>query len=196
MLPVGEWTGTSIGSIPIGQGIAVTAMQMLGAFNVIANDGEYVAPKLVLGSVDADGARHDTPPSASEQVVSESTANAVRDMMVAVVESGTGQEAAIEGYSVAGKTGTARKPQETGNYKDEAGNYHYVTTFAGFVPAEDPQLSIIVVIDEPQANTFASAVSAPVFAELARYGLRHFDIPPPAQPLVSSVPEPTVGGGP
>jgi cell division protein FtsI (penicillin-binding protein 3) len=167
-------------------------MQMLSAFNVIANGGEYVAPKLVLGSIDADGERHDTPPSATSRVVSQETANAVRDMMVAVVENGTGQEAAIDGYSVAGKTGTARKPQANGGYQDAAGNYHYVSSFAGFVPAEDPQLSIIVVIDEPSNNIYASDVAAPVFARLARYGLREFRIPPPAQPLVSSVPDPTV----
>jgi cell division protein FtsI (penicillin-binding protein 3) len=191
LLDPARWSGTSIGSIPIGQGIAVTAMQMLAAYNVIANDGVYVAPRLVLGTIDADGRRHDASPPASERVVSETTARAVRDMMVAVVDAGTGRQAAIDGYRVAGKTGTARKPQDNGTYEDAAGNYHYVTTFAGFVPAQDPQLSIIVVIDEPSASTYASAVSAPVFAELARYGLRQFRIPPPAEPYVSSVPAPT-----
>lgn len=191
MLPVDDWSGTSIGSIPIGQGIAVTAMQMLAAYNVIANGGVYVEPSLVLGSIDADGNRIDAAPPASQRVVSESTADAVRDMMVAVVDAGTGQEAAIDGYSVAGKTGTARKPQDNGTYQDAAGNYHYVTTFAGFVPAQDPQLSIIVVIDEPSTSTYASHVSAPVFATLAQYALRQFRIPPPAEPFVSSVPEPT-----
>jgi cell division protein FtsI (penicillin-binding protein 3) len=167
-------------------------MQMLSAYNVIANEGVYVEPRLVAGTVDSDGARHDIASAAGERVVSEGTARAVRDMMVAVVDAGTGQQAAIDGYSVAGKTGTARKPQANGTYQDEAGNYHYVTTFAGFVPAQDPQLSIIVIVDEPSNSTYASAVSAPVFAELARYGLRHLRIPPPAQPLVSSVPAPVV----
>jgi cell division protein FtsI (penicillin-binding protein 3) len=190
--PVEDWSGTSIGSIPIGQGIAVTAMQMLGAYNVIANEGVYVEPRLVSGTVDSEGTRHDMAAGTGERVVSEGTARAVRDMMVAVVDAGTGQEAAIDGYAVAGKTGTARKPQANGTYQDGAGNYHYVTTFAGFVPAQDPQLSIIVVVDEPSNSTYASAVSAPVFAELARYGLRHLRIPPPAQPLVSTVPAPVV----
>jgi cell division protein FtsI (penicillin-binding protein 3) len=191
MLPVDEWSGTSIGSIPIGQGIAVTPMQMLSAYNVIANGGVYVEPRLVLGTIDADGHRVDAAPSGSERVVSETTAGAVRDMMVAVVEAGTGRQAAIDGYAVAGKTGTARKPQDNGTYQDAAGHYHYVTTFAGFVPAQDPQLSIIVVIDEPSASTYASAVSAPVFAELAQYALRQFRIPPPAEPFASAVPAPT-----
>jgi cell division protein FtsI (penicillin-binding protein 3) len=191
LLPVDDWSGTSIGSIPIGQGVAVTAMQMLAAYNVIANDGLYVAPRLVLGSIGADGERTDLPAAEPRRVVSTTSARAVRDMMVAVVEAGTGQQAAIDGYLVAGKTGTARKPQANGTYEDAAGNYHYVTTFAGFVPADDPQLSIIVVVDEPSASTYASAVSAPVFAELARYGLRQFRIPPPTEPYVSTVPPPT-----
>ena len=97
-----------------------------------------------------------------------------------MVEAGTGEAAAIDGYHVAGKTGTARKPLPTGGYQDEAGNYHYVATFAGFVPAEDPQLSVIVVIDEPSATIFASGASAPVFRDIARYALRQFRIPPPA----------------
>jgi cell division protein FtsI (penicillin-binding protein 3) len=191
LLEPDDWWGTSIGSIPIGQGIAVTALQMLSAYNVIANGGMYVEPKLVLATVDEDGESHPTPASERRRVVSEPVANQVRDMMVNVVAQGTGRQAAIEGYHVAGKTGTARKPQPTGGYRDAAGNFHYVATFAGFVPAEDPQLSIIVILDEPSATIFASAVSAPVFADLARYGLRLFTIPPPAQELRPTVPAPT-----
>ena len=190
LLEADDWSGTSIGSIPIGQGVAVTPMQMLSAFNVIANEGAYVEPKLVLATVDAGGRRHDTARSAERTVVSETTARQVRDMMVSVVAAGTGREAAIEGYTVAGKTGTARKPQANGTYQDAAGNYHYVTTFAGFVPAEDPQLSIIVVIDEPSNAYYASFVAAPVFAELARYALRQLRIPPPGGTYQSTVPPP------
>lgn len=191
-----DWSGTSIGSIPLGQGLAVTAMQMLAAYNVIATGGEYVPPRLVAATVDAGGARHEVAPGEPRRrVVSEATARAVRDMLVAVVEHGTGTAAAIDGYTVAGKTGTARKPLEEhvegDAYKDLAGNYHYVATFAGFVPAEDPQLSVIVVVDEPRGGFYASEVAAPVFAEIARWGLRHFRIPPAATPFRSSVPAPT-----
>jgi membrane peptidoglycan carboxypeptidase len=126
-------------------------------------------------------------------VISEQTAAWVRDMMTEVVRAGTGKRAAIDGYTVAGKTGTARKPQPTGTYQDEDGNYHYVATFAGFVPAEDPKLSVIVVLDEPSAGTyFASTVSAPLFAEIAKYALRRFKIPPASEPLALSVPFATV----
>jgi cell division protein FtsI (penicillin-binding protein 3) len=191
MLPLDQWSGTSIGTIPIGQGVAVTALQMLQAYNVIANGGVYVDPKLVLATIGKDGTRHETAPANRHRVVSELTAARVRDMMEQVVMVGTGTSAAIDGYTVAGKTGTARKPQPNGGYQDGAGNYHYMATFAGFVPAEDPQLSAIVVLDEPTATIFASGASAPVFSRVASYGLRRFHIPPPGIVLPSTVPAPT-----
>ncbi|MFP5254329.1 MAG: peptidoglycan D,D-transpeptidase FtsI family protein [Acidimicrobiia bacterium] len=173
-----DWSGTSIGSIPIGQGISVTAMQMLFAYNVLANDGVYVPPKLVLETVGTDGTSRPVESGRPRQVVSEATAARMRDMMANVVAEGTGTRGGITGYNVAGKTGTARKPLPTGGYQDAEG-YHYVATFAGFVPAERPELSIIVVIDEPKGDIYGGSVAAPVFADLAQYGLRLFRIPPP-----------------
>ena len=182
-----DYSGTSIGSIPIGQGISVTAMQMLEAYNVLANDGVYVPPKLVLETVDASGSRHPVATGDSRRVVSEPTAEQMREMLVNVVTEGTGTRGGITGYSVAGKTGTARKPLPEGGYQDGAGNYHYVANFVGFVPAEDPELSVIVVIDEPAGDIFGGTVAAPVFADLAQYGLRLFRIAPP---LVEQAPAP------
>jgi cell division protein FtsI (penicillin-binding protein 3) len=191
MLPLKNWSGTSIATIPIGQGVAVTALQMVQAFNVIANGGMYVDPKLVLATIGKDGTRHPTPASASHRVVSTQTAAQVRDMMEQVVISGTGKEAAIDGYTVAGKTGTARKPQPSGGYYDAAGHIQYEATFAGFVPAEDPQLSVIVVLDEPSATIYASGATAPVFSQIAAYALRRFHVPPPGYTLAPTVPAPT-----
>ena len=188
LLALKDWSGTSIGTIPIGQGVAITALQMLEAYNVIANGGVYVDPKLVEGTIDKNGQRHDSGASASHRVISQKTADEVRDMMVAVVQAGTGKLAAIDGYTVGGKTGTARKPQPNGGYTDGAGHYHYVATFAGFTPAEDPSLSAIVVLDEPSNDIYASDVSAPVFSRIVAYGLRRFSIPPPAITLQPSVP--------
>jgi cell division protein FtsI (penicillin-binding protein 3) len=182
-----DYNGTSMGSIPIGQGIAVTAMQMLEAYNVLANDGVYVPPKLVMETVDSGGSRHPVDGGAPRRVVSEGTAEQMREMLVNVVAEGTGTRGGITGYSVAGKTGTARKPLPEGGYQDAAGNYHYVANFVGFVPAEDPELSIIVVIDEPAGDIFGGTVAAPVFADLAQYGLRLFRIPPP---LIEKAPAP------
>jgi cell division protein FtsI (penicillin-binding protein 3) len=184
MTDLEDWSGTSIGAIPIGQGVGVTAMQMLAAFNVIANDGTYVAPLLVSATVGTDGRRRPAPIPAPRRVVSPETARAVSAMMERVVTDGTGTKAAVPGYTVAGKTGTARKPLDEhmpGNgYMDLDGQYHYVSTFAGFVPAEQPALSIIVVLDEPDASRsiYASDVSAPAFAELAQAALRRFQVPP------------------
>ncbi|MDZ7673663.1 MAG: penicillin-binding protein 2 [Acidimicrobiales bacterium] len=182
LLPTDKWSGTSIGTIPIGQGIAVTAMQMLSAYNVIANDGSYVEPRLVDATIAPDGERNELDSGPARRVVSEQTAAAVRDMLVEAVNNGTGQRAQVAGYQVGGKTGTARKPQDTGTYRDRAGNYHYVAAFTGMVPAEDPKLSIIAVIDEPTATIYGGSAAAPVFADLASFALSRFRIPPAAAP--------------
>lgn len=179
LLPTDEWSSTSIGTIPIGQGVAVTPLQVLEAFNVIANGGRYVAPRLVAGTIGADGELEPTPTVEPRRVVSEATADQMTEMMTNVVEEGTGEAARVEGYPVAGKTGTARKPQPGGGYEDEAGNYRYVATFAGFVPANDPQLSIVVVIDEPAGDYYGGGVAAPVFSQLAASVLQAYRIPPP-----------------
>ncbi len=190
LLDPDKWSGTSIGSIPIGQGIAVTAMQMLSAYNVIANDGVYVEPRLVEATVDAKGVRTPVPFDAGHRVVSEKTAREVRQMLVAAVEDGTGKKAIVPGYTVGGKTGTARKPQDTGTYQDLAGHYHYVAAFTGMVPAESPELSIIVVIDEPTATIYGGSAAAPVFADLASFALSRFRIPPAATAMAAASPRP------
>jgi cell division protein FtsI (penicillin-binding protein 3) len=188
LLDPDDWYGTSIGSIPIGQGISVTAMQMLYAYNTIANDGVYLPPSLVKATVDADGERQPVEPAEGRRVVSPTTAAQVRAMMAEAVANGTGTAAQIDGYEVAGKTGTARKPQPGGGYTDENGRYHYVSTFAGFIPAGDPKLSVIVVIDEPTGSPYAAEVAAPAFAEIGRYALRQMRIPPSSEGGIAPAP--------
>jgi cell division protein FtsI (penicillin-binding protein 3) len=173
-----NWSGTSIGTIPLGQGVSVTAMQMLFAFNTIANDGVYVPPKLVGTTVDADGERHPGASGSPRRVVSRATAAQMREMMAHVVAEGTGTAASIDGYAVAGKTGTARKASPDGGYLWPDG-YRYTATFAGFMPADNPTLSVLVMLDEPQ-QTSASATAAPAFAELSRHALRLLRLPPAA----------------
>lgn len=170
-----KWSGTSIGTVPIGQGVAVTSMQMAAAYNAVANGGTWVAPKLVRATVDNDGRRRPTPAAETRRVVSVRTAQQVTAMLSEVVRVGTGTQAAVDGYTVAGKTGTARKPIE-GARGYQAGAY--VATFAGFVPAERPEFTIIVVLDEP-TPIYGGLVSAPVFAQIARYALRQYQVPPP-----------------
>ena len=194
MLDRDHWSGTSIGAIPIGQGVAVTAMQMLDVYNTIANDGVAQPPRLVSGVTDQDGVVTALDPAEGSEVVSAETATQLRAMLANVVDTGTGTAAAIDGYTVAGKTGTARKPQATGGYADEDGRFDYVSTFAGFVPADDPQLSAIVVLDEPETSIYASETAAPVFAELAQFSLRHLGIAPADVGFDAvDVPEPSDG---
>jgi cell division protein FtsI (penicillin-binding protein 3) len=171
-----KYSGSSMGTMPIGQGIAVTALQMLSAYNTVANGGVYVAPKLLKATIDSDGTVHPTSPTDTRRVVSSRTAHQMTAMLNEVVRVGTAPLARIDGYTVAGKTGTARKPLEGARgYKTGA----YISTFAGFVPSEQPELSAIVVLDEP-TPIFGGLVAAPVFSQIVQYGLRQLRIPPPA----------------
>lgn len=188
MLPTDKWSGTSIGTIPIGQGISVTAVQMLAAYNTIANGGQYVPPRLVKATVGPDGTATPVAPGKQRRVVSEKTAAEVTAMLNEVVRAGTGTLAAIDGYTVAGKTGTARKPLE-GKRGYKAGAY--MSSFAGFVPSEKPALTAVVILDEP-TPIFGGLVAAPAFADITQYGLRQFRIPPPPAAAAPKIDVPTV----
>lgn len=179
--PVKDWSGVDIGAVPIGQGISVTAMQMLSAYNVIANGGVYVAPKLVAATDTGQG-RTPSGGSARHRVVSTKTAAAMSAMLDKVVTDGTGVGAAVPGYRVGGKTGTARIPQggqdALDGYRDATGTYHYYSSFVGVVDGAD--LSIIVTVREAKTSIYGGDVAAPVFAHLAATALRRYQIPPPA----------------
>ncbi len=184
LLPkLADWSGTSLATVPIGQGVSVTAMQMLVAYNSIANGGVQVPPTLVKQVVDAMGKPHDVRPPTPRRVVSEATARAVVPMLQQVVADGTATAAGVPGYSVAGKTGTAQKVRDDGlGYKDGA----YIATFAGFLPAQSPRFSAIIVLDEP-TPIFGGLVSAPLFSQLAGFGARLMRIPPDAAPAPGTV---------
>jgi len=174
LLDPDDWSGTSMGSVPIGQGLAVTALQMLGPYNAIANGGTSVSPTLVRSVTDESGRSRPAPEPERRRVVSAETAGTVTRLLAGAVSGGTGTAARIDGYTVAGKTGTASKVRENApGYAPGA----YVASFAGFFPAEAPRLSAIVVLDEPTPY-YGGMVAAPLFAELARYGAGHFDVPP------------------
>ena len=183
IMKFGHWDGTDIGAIPIGQGLGVNALQMLQVFNVFANGGMWIEPHLVKEVVGPDGTETVSPAAKTHRVVSEHTAKQMTAMLTNVVKVGTGVNAAIDGYTVAGKTGTPRKAIGK-TYQVGA----YVPSFAGFVPAESPRLSAIVVLDEPHPLYYAGQVSAPVFARIQQYALRLFRIPPPSHDLGVDVP--------
>jgi len=176
LLDPAHWYPTSIATVPIGQGVAVTALQILAAYNTVANGGVYVAPKLVKAVVGPSGRTMATPASTTRRVVSPGTAREMRAMLSEVVRTGTATAAAIDGYTVSGKTGTARKTVEgVLGYKPGA----YISSFAGLVPTEQPAFTALVVLDEP-TPIFGGLVAAPVFAQVARYALRELEIPPAA----------------
>jgi cell division protein FtsI (penicillin-binding protein 3) len=175
---VEEWWGTSMGTIPIGQGIAVTPLQMASVYATIANGGVRVPPRLVRGTLGSNGLVP-APGPRPRRVVSERTARLVTGMLAQAVRSGTGQEAQVPGYWVAGKTGTARKPLE-----DERGySDQYVASFIGFVPARDPQLVVAAIIDEP-TTVYGGVAAAPLFREVVRFALAHLRIAPSGRPRI------------
>ncbi|MCY3578800.1 MAG: penicillin-binding transpeptidase domain-containing protein [bacterium] len=173
------WSGTDVASFALGQGILATPLQVLMVYNTLATGGVRVPPTLVRSAVDADGQEVRLEQGDPVRVVSAHTASLMTDMLVTVVREGTGRNAQVKGYTIAGKTGTGQKVLSGGNYEDDEGFSRYTATFAGFYPAEDPQLSMIVVIDEPVTNFYASQSAAPLFAELAKYSLQRLRIAPP-----------------
>jgi cell division protein FtsI (penicillin-binding protein 3) len=157
-------------TMAFGQGVSSTSIQLAAAINVIANDGTYIAPKLVRSTVGPDGTLTDTLPSSTREVVTVATAEEVQRLMTRVVCEGTGERAQVKGFDVAGKTGTGYKAQPDGTYFNEAGERVYYSSFVGFFPAEDPQVTVLISIDEPPADTndrFGGTAAAPVFRELA-----------------------------
>jgi cell division protein FtsI (penicillin-binding protein 3) len=157
-------------TVAYGQGVSSTSLQLVAAVNTIANRGTYVAPKLLKATVGTDGAITETAPSESRSVVTELAAIQTTEMMRTVVCSGTATRAQVDGLSIAGKTGTAFKAADNGTYYDADGNRIYYASFVGFFPAEDPQVTVLVSVDEPPAGTndrFGGTAAAPVFSELA-----------------------------
>lgn len=161
---------TIMGSLPIGYGVGVTAAQMLGVYMTIANGGETRPLRLVDGVIDADGTRHRERTMPSRRVVSGATASLVNVLLRGVVDHGTGEQAKVPGYTVAGKTGTARKQP----YAER----RYMASFAGFAPAESPRFAAIVVLDEPKTQIYGGAVAAPVFSQIMQDALRLEHVPP------------------
>jgi cell division protein FtsI (penicillin-binding protein 3) len=198
VLEPSKWTGTSLPTIAIGQGISVTPMQMLMVYNTIANQGIYVAPRLVESTTDADGVVHPTAAAEARRVISQTTADQLNLMLRNVVTEGTGQLAKIDGYHTLGKTGTARKVQPGGGYTDSNGLTQYQSTFIGVVPAEQPALSVYVMIDEPRGGKYTGGTTAaPAFSKIASFALRRLGIPPAATDLAKDgAPVQADGGAP
>ena len=170
VLPADQWSGTTIVNVPMGQGIAVTPIQMAAAFAAVANDGVAVEPRLVaqVGET-VSGA------SKEHRVIPARVAREVRSMLATAVAEGTGTKAQIPGYEVAGKTGTAEKPLPGGGGYSTS---NYVASFIGMVPADHPRLVVMVAVDEPHTSIYGGDIAAPAVREIMLFALRHLEIAP------------------
>jgi cell division protein FtsI (penicillin-binding protein 3) len=171
-----RWSALSLPTMSIGQEVSVTALQMVAAFSAVANGGRLVQPRLVKATLGPDGreARRFEPRTV-RQVILPETSRTLRRLLVRVVAEGTGHKAAIPGYEVAGKTGTAQKlDPATRRYSRAPG----VLSFAGFVPAENPRLAMLVMLDEPRNERWGSEAAAPMFAAIGGEVLRYLEVPP------------------
>jgi cell division protein FtsI (penicillin-binding protein 3) len=171
-----RWSLLSLPTMSIGQEVSVTALQMVSAFAAVANGGTLMQPRLVKAEFDAEGRemrRYE--PKAVRQVISSETAKTLAHMLTRVVEEGTGHFAAIPGYEVGGKTGTAQKlDPATRRYSRAPG----VLSFIGFVPVDEPRLVMLVMLDEPKNEKWGSEAAAPIFSAIGGPVLRYLEIPP------------------
>ena len=185
-----KWSATSLGAIPIGQEVAVTPLQVLRAYAAIANGGYLVQPHLVSQIRTPEGQPvFSFSPDQKKRIISERTAAVMRDILKTVVEEGgTATSAAIDGNKVAGKTGTAQLvDQRTKRYSKD----RFISSFVGFVPADNPKIAMIVVVHEPKGAIYGGVVAAPVFKAVADQALSYMDVPRDGNPgqnllLVSS----------
>jgi membrane peptidoglycan carboxypeptidase len=174
--PVAQWSGLSSSVLSIGQELSVTPLQILGIAAAVGNGGTIYRP-FVVSQVEHVGGRVEVTEADGRRVMSERTAGLLDGALTRVVTDGTGQAAAIPGFTAAGKTGTAQKfDRATGRYSDT----RYVASFAGYAPANRPAIAIVVVIDEPKGAYHGGEAAAPVFGRLGAEILRYLDVAPDA----------------
>ncbi|MQA07085.1 MAG: cell division protein FtsI [Pseudonocardiaceae bacterium] len=190
--PRSQWSGSTFGNLPIGQGLSMTLLQMAGMYQTIANDGVRVPPRLVDAEIKPGGVREEMPRPPGVRVVKPQTAKTVRNMLRAVTQdqpgqnSGTAPAAALQGYQVSGKTGTAQQVNPaTGAYSSDK----YWITFAGMLPADDPRFVVAIMLDQPETTLPQGHTAAPLFHDIASYIAQRYQIPlskkpSPVVPLV------------
>lgn len=186
--PIDQWSGSSFANLPIGQGLSMTLLQMTGMYQAVANDGMRIPPRIVKATIDADGTRTAEEAPEGVRVVSPETAVAVRNMLRATVQrdprgiqQGTGWQAAVDGYQISGKTGTAQQINPNcGCYYDD----HYWITFAGIAPSDNPRYVIGIMADNPHrtADGQPGTTMAPLFHNIASWLLQRENVPLSADP--------------
>jgi cell division protein FtsI (penicillin-binding protein 3) len=182
--PVNRWSKISIGAISMGQEIGVSALQLISMISTIANGGVYTAPRIVAGAATPSGTAPGRAqkivfhPAAERRVISGLTAAEMKKMLQEVVLTGTGKRALLNGYTSAGKTGTAQKADPaTGRYSRS----NYIASFAGFAPVNNPAISIVVILDSPAGGHEGGIAAAPVFARIAQQVLAYMNVPRDAE---------------
>jgi len=175
MLPT-KWANIDTAAISFGHGISVSAVQLITAVSAIANDGVLMKPRIVQAATDKQGqVLQQFPPEEVRRTISRRTAQTLKGILQTVMlPGGTGTQASLEGYTAAGKTGTARKVDDSGQYAND----RHVASFIGFAPVENPQIAVLVVIDEPKGQIYGGAVAAPVFKKIAQSTLNYLNVPP------------------
>ena len=174
-----NWSASSLATISYGQGISVTPMQMASVYATVANGGVWVQPRLVSGTVDANGTFTPAPASPTKRVLQPETASILSQMLAYAVQNGTGMSAQIPGYQVAGKTGTALIPNPSGGYYTN----RYIASFIGFLPAGDPRVVVAAILNQP-TTVYGGVAAAPLFQQVARYAIQRLGIPTaPAVPI-------------
>ncbi|MCF8024430.1 MAG: penicillin-binding protein 2, partial [Desulfobacteraceae bacterium] len=171
-----NWRTIDNATIAFGQGITVSAIQLITAVSAIANNGVLMKPRIAKAVTNPDGSIHKSfEPEKVRRVVSPQTAKQIKDMMYAVTEpGGTGSRAVPEGYRVCGKTGTAQILNSSGTYE----NSEFNAVFAGFAPVKSPELAVLVVVRAPKVSHYGGEVAAPAFAEIIRESFNYMDINP------------------
>jgi cell division protein FtsI (penicillin-binding protein 3) len=171
------WSDSTFANVPFGQGLSMTVLQMAGMYQTIANNGVRIPPRIVSSVTKSDGSTVATKQPAGVKVVTPQTAKTLRTMLEStMLAGGTGTKAAIAGYRVSGKTGTAQQPDP--NHNGAYSNTLNWDTFAGIVPADDPQFVVAIMVDAPAHGLEGGDVAAPLFHEIATYELQHANIPP------------------
>jgi cell division protein FtsI (penicillin-binding protein 3) len=186
--PIDQWSGSSFSNLPIGQGLSMTLLQMTAMYQTIANDGVRIPPRIIKSTISPDGTRTDEPRPEGVRVVTPETARTVRNMFRAIVQrdpmgaqQGTGPQAAVEGYQIAGKTGTAQQINPAcGCYYNDV----YWITFAGMAPADDPRYVVGIMMDAPHraADGSPGSSAAPLFHNIASWLLQRHNVPLSADP--------------
>jgi cell division protein FtsI (penicillin-binding protein 3) len=185
LLPRGQWSGSTFGNLPIGQGLSMTVLQMAAMYQTVANDGVRVPPRIIRAKINPDGTRVEEPRPDGIRVVSKETATTVRNMFRAVTQkspggnNGTAPQAALTGYQISGKTGTAQQfDKVTGRYSDSK----YWITFAGILPADNPRFVVGIMLDAPNYGAPNGTSAAPLFHDIASFLAQRYNLPMSKEP--------------